>query len=327
MRTSTLEKLAEITQEEQKILNGEHKVQKELYAAFTPNFKIDSKKMIQEEQYLAIRPHTRFIDFPEHTHDFTEIMYVCKGSITHVIEDREIILHEGDFIFLNQHVKHSIKKAGADDIGINLLVLPQFFDIPLSMLGTDNSLAKFIVNTLRKNTKDSEYLVFRTNGNVHIENLMENIIVSFFEEESFMQMNQTTMGMIFMHLIHNMEYLGKESSKSFDEIITNAVLQYISEQYSQANLNDLSRRLHISESWLSRIIKKNTGTNFTKLLQRKRVQKSAELLADTNLRIEDIRNAVGYENSSYFYNQFRDHYGMSPRDFRLRYKGSNQLPG
>lgn len=327
MRATTIDKLAEITLEEQKILDGSHQVQKDIYSEVAKTFKIDSKKMIQQEQYLAIRPHTRFIDFPLHTHDFTEIMYVCQGSITHVIDDKEIVLYKGDIIFLNQHVKHEIKKAGIDDIGINLLVLPQFFDIPLSMLGTDNALASFIVNTLRKHTTTSEYLVFRTDGNIYIENLMENLILSFFEGNGMMQTNQITMGMIFLQLIHNMEYLGRESSKTYEEIIVNTAFQYIAEHYSDASLHDLSQKLYISDSWLSKIIKKKTGTNFTKLLQRKRVQKAAEFLADTDLTIEDIRNAVGYENSSHFYNQFREHYQMSPRNYRLRYKGNIRIPG
>ena len=327
MRATTINKLTQITEEEQRILDGNQQVQKDIYSEVAKTFKIDSKKMIQQEQYLAVRPHTRFIDFPFHTHDFTEIMYVCQGSITHVIDDKEIVLHKGDIIFLNQHVKHEIKKAGMDDIGINLLVLPQFFDIPLSMLGTDNALASFIVNALRKHTATSEYLVFRTDGNVYIENLMENLILSFFEGEGLMQMDQMTMGMIFLHLIHNMEYLGKESSKTYEEIIVNTVFQYIAERYTDASLHDLSQKLHISDSWLCKIIKKNIGTNFTKLLQRKKVQKAAELLADTDLTIEDIRTAVGYENSSHFYNQFRQHYQMSPRDYRLKYKGNKRIPG
>ncbi len=107
----------------------------------------------------------------------------------------------------------------------------------------------------------------------------------------------------------------------------NTVLQYISEQYFDASLSELSKRLHLSDSWLSKIIKRETGTNFTKLLQRKRLQKAAELLVDTDLTIEDIKSAVGYENSSYFYNQFREHYHMSPRDYKLQYKGNHTIPG
>ncbi len=325
MRNTTIEMLAKITQEEQAILDGEKDVQKERYSTFVQNFKINSKKMMQQEQYLAIRPHTRFVDFPMHTHDFIEIMYVCQGSITHVIENKEIRLEAGDMIFLNQHVQHALKKAQEEDIGINFLVLPQFFDIPLSMLQKNNPLADFIVNTLRENSAEPEYLVFRTGKNVAIENLMENMILSFFEGDTEKQIDQITMGMVFLQLLHNMEFLGKESSKSYEDIVVNTILQYIDDNYQNASLSELAERLHISVSALSKLIKRATGSNFMGLLQRKRLQKAVALLVETDLNISDIMNAIGYENSSYFYNQFKERYGVSPRDYRLKHKDEKYI--
>ncbi len=320
MRTSTLKNLEKITPEEQAILDGEKNVKKDRYSSHPHNFKINSAKMLQQEQYLAIRPHTRFLDFPLHSHEFIEIMYVCRGSITHVIEGKEIRLEAGDMIFLNQYVSHAIKKASIDDMGINFMALPQFFDLPLSMLQKNNPLADFIVNTLRKNTMEAEYLVFRTRGNVAIENLMENIVLSFFVEDADKQLNQLTMGMVFLQLLHNMEYLGKNSSQSYDSMVATTILQYIEENYQNASLSELARRLNSSESALSKLIKRNIGSNFKELLVRKRLQKAVALLAETNLNIADIMSAVGYENSSYFYNQFKERYQMSPRDYRIKFK-------
>mgnify|MGYP000264273235 CR=1 FL=1 len=48
------------------------------------------------------------------------------------------------------------------------------------------------------------------------------------------------------------------------------------------------------------MIRKNTGFNFKELLQRKRLNKSVELMCETDLPISDIIAAVGYENGSYF---------------------------
>ena len=36
-------------------------------------------------QMITIRPHTRFVAFPRHSHNYVEIMYVCTGQITHII--------------------------------------------------------------------------------------------------------------------------------------------------------------------------------------------------------------------------------------------------
>ena len=67
---------------------------------------------------------------------------------------------------------------------------------------------------------------------------------------------------------------------------------------------------------LSKMIKKTTGFNFKELLQRKRLNKSVELMCDTDLAISDIIAAVGYENNSYFHRVFKERYHMTPRAFR-----------
>lgn len=45
---------------------------------------------------------------------------------------------------LNQQVRHAIRRAEYEDIGINFIALPEFFEVPLSMLHEKNVLAEFI---------------------------------------------------------------------------------------------------------------------------------------------------------------------------------------
>ena len=138
-------------------------------------FEIDRNCFLKEGRLITVRPHSRFIDFPAHRHNYIEIMYVCQGTITHYLDGKEVILQKGDMLFLNQHVQHGIRRAEYEDIGINFIALPEFFDIPLRMLKENNTLAEFLVNTLRQNHTISHYLVFRLGEDQAIENLMENM--------------------------------------------------------------------------------------------------------------------------------------------------------
>jgi YesN/AraC family two-component response regulator len=72
---------------------------------------------------------------------------------------------------------------------------------------------------------------------------------------------------------------------------------------------------------LSKLIKQSTGFTFQELLQRKRFQKAVMLLLDTDLSVEEIAEAVGYENLSYFYRQFKERYGRTPRKYRMEHRG------
>ncbi len=326
MRKELLKKVMEITPEEQKILDGEA-LNRDLYTNNSV-FTVDSEKMLSFKKYITVRTHTRFVDFPEHGHKYIEMMYVCHGSITHIINGREICMLEGDVLFMNRHVKHSIKKAGINDIGINFIVLPEFFDIPLIMLKEDekNVLADFIIDALKIHGNVPQYLHFKSRGNTDIENLMENIIRSLiYENDEYENINQITMGLIFLHLLHNMETIDNHSMQGYKDIILNTVIQYINKKYRDANLTELALGMHQTLANMSKIIKKGTGHTFQELVQKKRFQQSVVFLMETDMSVAEIMNAVGYENSSYFYRRFREKYGVSPKEYRITHKGDKKV--
>ena len=286
MQQALLDQLRKITEEERKILDGEAEVDKDLYTSGR-DFTVDSRKMLKEGRLIAVRTHTRFVYFPAHRHNFVEVLYVCEGSLTNIIDGKKVVVNKGELLFLNQFTKHEILKAGQNDIAINFMVLPEFFDVAYSMTGNDNMLADFLVNVLRQDEERGEYLHFKVAEVLQIQNLLENIIYSLVNgEENRERINQTTMGLIFM-------YLGT--------------------------------RLHLPMHVLSKMIKKTTGFNFKELLQRKRLNKAVELMCETDLPISDIIAAVGYENNSYFHRVFKEHYHMTPRVFRVKNSEKEQV--
>ena len=104
----------------------------------------------------------------------------------------------------------------------------------------------------------------------------------------------------------------------YENMIAMTTLDYIEQQYRTATLTDLCRELHLPMHLLSKMIKKSTGFNFKELLKRKRLNKAAELMCDTDLPVSDIIAAVGYENNSYFHRVFKERYQMTPRAFRIK---------
>jgi AraC-like DNA-binding protein len=98
------------------------------------------------------------------------------------------------------------------------------------------------------------------------------------------------------------------------------VLKYIESHYKDGTLADVSEELSQSTYTVSRLLKKHTGFNFKELLQQRKLQQAAYLLTQTSLSAESIMNAIGYDNSSYFYRKFRERYGCSPKEYRVRAK-------
>ena len=175
MQQALLDHLRKITEEEQRILDGVAEVDKDLYTS-GKDFTVDSAKMLSEGKLIAVRTHTRFVHFPSHRHNFIEVLYVCQGQLTNIIGGKEVVLRQGELLFLNQFTRHEILPAGEEDIAINFMILPEFFDVAYTMAGNNNVLADFLVNVLRQDDERGEYLHFKVAEVLQIQNLLENMI-------------------------------------------------------------------------------------------------------------------------------------------------------
>lgn len=316
MQQALLEHLRKITEEEQRILDGASEVDQGLYTS-GKDFTVDSAKMLEEGKLIAVRTHTRFVHFPSHRHNFIEVLYVCEGSLTNIIGGKEVVIEAGELLFLNQFTRHEILPAGKNDIAINFMILPEFFDVAYTMAGSNNILADFLVHVLRQNEEKGEYLHFRVAEVLQIQNLLENMIYSLVTGKGDQnRINQTTMGLIFLYLLDSVQYAEMRVPNQHENMIAMTTLDYIEQNYKTATLTELCVKLHLPMHVLSKMIKKNTGFNFKELLQRKRMNKAIELMCETELPISDIIAAVGYENGSYFHRVFREKYHVTPRAFR-----------
>ena len=123
MQRGLLEQRRKITEEEQRILDGEVQVDKDLYTSGR-DFTVDSSKMLEEGKLIAVRTHTRFVYFPSHRHNYVEVLYVCEGSLTNIIDGKQVVVRKGELLFLNQFTRHEILPAGENDIAINFMILP-----------------------------------------------------------------------------------------------------------------------------------------------------------------------------------------------------------
>ena len=313
MQQALLDHLRKITEEEQRILDGASEVDQGLYTS-GKDFTVDSAKMLEEGKLIAVRTHTRFVHFPSHRHNFIEVLYVCEGSLINIIGGKQVVIEAGELLFLNQFTRHEILPAGKNDIAINFMILPEFFDVAYTMAGSNNVLADFLVNVLRQNEEKGEYLHFRVAEVLQIQNLLENMIYSLVTGRGDQnRINQTTMGLIFLYLLDSVQYAEMRVPNQYENMISMTTLDYIEQNYKTATLTELCVRLHLP---ISKMIKKNTGFNFKELLQRKRMNKAIELMCETELPISDIIAAVGYENGSYFHRVFREKYHVTPRAFR-----------
>ncbi len=332
MRQDLLEELGTITEEEQNLLAGDGQIDRQIYqsgdeATDGPKgYVIDAKKLLESGKLISIRKHTRFAHFPAHTHNYVELIYMCKGQTHHVINGKDVLLKEGELLFLNQNSVQEIYPAGENDIAVNFIILPEFFDYALRMMNAeDNLLRSFVLDCMTGANKKAEYLHFKVADVVPVQNLVENLIWTLMNPtQNKRSMNQVTMGLLLLHLVNCADTIADARSSGTNlgteepsPKLMIQVLQYAEEHYRDGELSELAELMHYDLYWLSREIKKQTGQNYTDIVQTKRLNQAAYLLKTTKKSVADIAVMVGYENVSYFHRIFQKKYGMSPRQYRI----------
>ena len=309
-----LARLGVVTNEEAQILSGRTSIDRSIYMNDGSRDVITGKKLLEQGKQITVRPHTRFVHFPEHTHDYVEIVYMCRGKTTHVVNDTRIVLSEGELLLMGQNTRQEILPAGEGDIAVNFIVQPEFFGGTLDFLGSEETpLRDFIVRCLCGDNP-SGYLHFKVADVKPVQNLVENLLWTLISDTpNRRSINQLTMGLLFVQLLNHTDKL-TIGNKEQDTIVW--VLRYIEEHFADGSLTEIADILHYDVTWLCREIKRRTGKTYTQLLQEKRLSQAAWLLRNTNQKVADIGISVGYENLSYFHRIFAQHFGISPKAYR-----------
>jgi AraC-like DNA-binding protein/mannose-6-phosphate isomerase-like protein (cupin superfamily) len=321
MKQEIIDRLSLLTEEEQFILVRENDDSHHSLYSKSKRFVIERRHMSniilgESTAPISMSVHPRFRDFPVHSHDYIEIMYVCSGSITHVFKDRELRLDTDSIILLGKETQHSIRAAGKGDIGINLIVSVELFESLLNRIRQNSTLPLRQLEALIERG-DNSFCVFSVSQNISVRNLIENMIYSvFYQTDSDGYTLQQSLELLLCYLASMQRTQNSLSEDSYEEKNKKKILNYIRTSYSTATLTEAAQMLGLSAPYLSRWVKRQLGSSFKELLMTQRFSTAEKMLLRTDIPIGDIINNVGYENSSYFHKEFKRRYGMPPSEYR-----------
>ncbi len=78
----------------------------------------------------------------------------------------------------------------------------------------------------------------------------------------------------------------------------------------------VTKELGYTRQYVSGRFHRVTGRLLSHFLKEKRLEKAARLLKNGNMRVSQIARRCGFDSENYFRQQFRERFGMSPRQFR-----------
>lgn len=120
------------------------------------------------------------------------------------------------------------------------------------------------------------------------------------------------------------EYERTEPSK--ENPLVSGALAYINEHYKEnISLTQMAESLSANASYLSRLLKQETGKNFVDILSEYRVEKAKRLLSIPGSKAAEVCVQVGYKDYTYFYQVFKRLENISPSEYKKLVKKTNIL--
>lgn len=123
-----------------------------------------------------------------------------------------------------------------------------------------------------------------------------------------------------LETVHNACNTSSRNESSMVREVKNFIENHILQDFSR---EDIANALHFNADYLSRVFKKETGSVLSDYIIFRRMTMARKLLEETNDRIADIANNLGYNHFSHFARQFRNIAGMTPQEYRMKHRKLN----
>lgn len=118
-----------------------------------------------------------------------------------------------------------------------------------------------------------------------------------------------------------MRAIGNPSSSG----VMDDIIHYIEHNYmDNIKLETIAPLFGYNSSYLGKIFNKKVGMGFNMFIDQVRINQSKELLINTDLKVYEISEKVGYRNVDYFHTKFKKYVNQSPAEYRKFNKGTQE---
>lgn len=111
-------------------------------------------------------------------------------------------------------------------------------------------------------------------------------------------------------------FLDKEDNSSYNNLIAR-VEAFIQEHYEEdISLKQVADEVNLHPAYLSMLLKRYTGMNYTEYITWVRIEEAKKLLIHTDLKVYEVGQKVGYQNTYYFNRIFKKVAGITPGEYK-----------
>ena len=268
--------------------------------------------IIGDAKFTFFSDSGMIVDRPEfsgtlHTHEFHELFYLLKGRVSIRTENKTFTFSEGDA---------ALVPAGA-------------FHETTTFENTQRIAISFFIDNDKKAKASSQFSQFESvidSGIVSLANFVGDHAFKRLAHYYYSSYNDKDE--LIRACLHEIIVLIKASVKTEGTFSPSPIVfetsayrnyiidNYISSEFKNANLKELSKKLHLSSMQTERLVKKLYGQSFREQMNFFKMRYATDLLLNTTLSSAEISSELGYSYPHSFLTAFKKRYGITPAKYR-----------
>lgn len=266
----------------------------------------------ESDFYLHQIMRTTPFERNNHYHSTYEIYYLLSGRRHYFVKDRTYAIAAGDLVFVAKHEVHKSSVLGSPQ---HERIVMNFSD---DFLGAGHPL--FSPELLQVFERGNHLYRLKPQQQWHVEELLRKLTDEVKQQEDGFQ--------IAIRLLVTQLLLFAWRQKDADVPVTEdplspihrkiaEVVKTINARYAEKlTLSALAEQFGMSPSYLSRTFKRVTGFTVVGYQNLTRIREAQRLLANSDAKVKDVAERVGFEQFAHFNRTFRKITGTRPTRYR-----------
>ncbi len=258
--------------------------------------------------------HAQMYKCKEHLHDFVEFVYILSGKCVHTVDGKVFPLKKGDMLIINYDQTHSI--VGGTGEFIDIFLKPEYLNENLADQCNAFALLNLAEFSEFKNTlRELKNVVsFSDFERATVENILLNLETEMNRKPAgYVLSARSWFNLLLVMVFRKMSQLLTERFSGISEELLAFLKTHCREKLE---MGEIANKCHYHPSYFSRSFRAYTGMSFTEYLKEVRIERASQLLANTELQVQDICYEVGYADKTKFFRDFRQINGKTPLAYR-----------
>jgi AraC-like DNA-binding protein/mannose-6-phosphate isomerase-like protein (cupin superfamily) len=262
---------------------------------------LSTQDFFAESHNLEIEKLPRYVSIAPHRHEFVELVFVLRGTCSHTVNGFPFTQSEGDLVFVSSGATHELI-ANDDTLCLTLKIRSEFFR-SFELPGMLNFITPLLLRCSSDHfIRDCFLILFQEQATQHpyCNSIMEKL-------------TETVLTYAMEHYGDTLQYLLSDPAQ---DSFFFQLLNYIAENHRTVTLRSVAEHFHYNPTYLSNYLNKKYGYTFSLILRNYRLDMAEKLLCDTNMKLNDICDTIGYKDTPQFIRSFKERFGMTPAKYR-----------